>query len=154
MKITSILAGCFVAYTIGANNVANSIGPVLDARILTFHECLLIGAVPMGIGTLLFGNRVMSNMGFNIIHFSSYDALIVSLAAGMIILAASILGMPMPTAQVFALSIVGVRQAKSEMLPFMSGKTTRKIIIFLAVSPIVSMVTSFSAIFIFYRFFI
>ena len=112
-------------FFIGANNVANSIGPILNTDSLTLRGSLLVGAIPMAIGALLFGGRVMGNVGSNIIRLNSYDALIISLIAGIIIFVASILGIPMPVAQIFTLSIVGVRYAKLEMSVPMSNKIIR-----------------------------
>jgi sulfate permease len=154
MKILLIFVGCFVAFTIGANNIANSIGPVLNADILTLHESLLVGAIPMGIGGLLFGGRVMGNVGLNIIRLNSYDAFIVSLIAGIIILVATIFGVPMPAAQIFTLSIIGMRYAKPEISAPASSKTIRDMIIFWIISPVVSLVVSFSVVSILYKFFI
>jgi Phosphate/sulphate permeases len=153
-RILLILVGCFVAFSIGANNVANSIGPILNTDSLTLRGSLLVGAIPMAIGALLFGGRVMGNVGSNIIRLNSYDALIISLIAGIIIFVASILGIPMPVAQIFTLSIVGVRYAKPEMSVPMSNKIIKEMLIFWVISPIVSLVVSFSAIFILYKFFI
>ncbi|TFG44360.1 MAG: inorganic phosphate transporter [Bacteroidia bacterium] len=91
-----IIAGAFGAYSLGANNIANVVGVFipafnlqpLDLGIFTLsspQQLFLIGSLAIAAGILTYSNRVMEQVGNNIMQLSSEAALVVVLAQALVL---------------------------------------------------------------------
>ena len=61
------LAGGYMALNIGANDVANSVGPMVGARALPLRAALVLAAIAGATGALLAGAHVADRMAYQII---------------------------------------------------------------------------------------
>ncbi|MBO9587567.1 inorganic phosphate transporter [Devosia sp.] len=107
--IGAIVAG-YMALNIGANDVANNMGPAVGARALTMPVALLIAAICEAAGALLAGSDVVETVasdllvGFNIAPTSFVLVMISALlAAAMWVHLSTFIGAPVSTTH----SIIG-----------------------------------------------
>jgi inorganic phosphate transporter, PiT family len=69
--VTAAIFGAYMALNIGANDVANNMGPAVGANALTMGGAILIAAVAESAGALLAGGDVVSTISKGIIDPSS-----------------------------------------------------------------------------------
>jgi len=112
----AIVFGLFMAWGIGANDVANAMGTSVGSRALTFRQAVLIAAVFELAGAILAGGEVTKTVRKGIIDVSSlgnapellvYGMLASLLAAGLWLLVASKQGWPVSTTHSIVGAIVG-----------------------------------------------
>nr|WP_255775435.1 inorganic phosphate transporter [Microbulbifer sediminum] len=116
MLILACVFGFFMAWGVGANDVANAMGTSVGSRALTIKQAILIAMVFEFAGAYLAGGEVTSTIRKGIIDseiFASQPELLVYgmlsalLAAGTWLLIASILGWPVSTTHSIVGAIVG-----------------------------------------------
>ena len=109
--IIAAIFGAYMALNIGANDVANNMGPAVGAKALTMFGAILIAAVFESAGALIAGGDVVSTIAKGIIAPESmqsseifiYSMLSALLAAALWINLATWIGAPVSTTH----SIVG-----------------------------------------------
>ncbi|TLS65690.1 inorganic phosphate transporter [Mariprofundus erugo] len=108
--------GLFMAWGIGANDVANAMGTSVGSGALTFRQAVMIAAVFELAGAVLAGGEVTATIRKGIIDISSigdqpellvYGMLASLLAAGIWLLVASRQGWPVSTTHSIVGAIVG-----------------------------------------------
>ncbi len=108
--------GLFMAWGIGANDVANAMATSVGSRAITIKQAILIAAVFEFAGAVLAGGQVTSTIRKGIIDASSltgspeilvYGMLAALLAAGIWLLVASRLGWPVSTTHSIVGAIIG-----------------------------------------------
>ncbi len=67
LMITAAVIGGYMALTIGANDVANNVGPAVGARALTMTGALIIAAIFECAGALIAGDNVVATISKGII---------------------------------------------------------------------------------------
>ena len=60
------IAGIYLSFTWGANDVANATGIITGAGIMNSTQAALFGSIAIVIGILTFGRRVIQTVGFGI----------------------------------------------------------------------------------------
>jgi len=124
-----IITACYVAFSHGANDVANAIAPVagiigivesstegmvkitaLNAEIPIW--LLAIGGIGIALGCLTWGRRVMRTVGGKITHLNHTRGFSVEFAAATTVLFASKLGMPVSTSHTVVGAVIGVGLAR------------------------------------------
>ncbi|NND69208.1 MAG: inorganic phosphate transporter [Halioglobus sp.] len=114
--ILACLFGFFMAWGIGANDVANAMGTSVGSRALTIKQAILIAMVFEFLGAYLAGGEVTSTIRKGIIDPSVmedepqlmvYGMMSALLAAGTWLLIASMKGWPVSTTHSIVGSIVG-----------------------------------------------
>lgn len=103
----------FEAFSAGMNNVANAVGPLVAAHVLTVGEGTLYGGLFVALGALLLGRRVLETNGKKITKFSKGEGIILSGTGAGLVIISSIFGLPVPLAQVTSSSIIGMGMAKN-----------------------------------------
>ena len=108
--IAIFAAGLYMAWNIGANDLANAMGATVGAGILSLKQAIVLGGVMCFSGAVLFGSRVTETVANGIVPISMIDAhsimlgaLAATLAAGIWITFATYLHLPVSTSH----SIVG-----------------------------------------------
>jgi PiT family inorganic phosphate transporter len=114
---------CYVAFSIGANDVANAIGPV--AGIIPLVEngalsseasvpiwLLALGGVGIAFGALTWGRKVMKTVGERITSLTNTRGFSVDFGAATTVLVASRLGMPISTSHTVVGAVIGVGLAR------------------------------------------
>ena len=109
----------YVAFSIGTNNVANAVGPLanLSFNTLSISESdyvyililsTLIIAPCFGIGSSLFGYKVVKNTGKEIVLFGKIEAVIIAFISASLLLTASLIkGIPTSLVQLNVAAIIG-----------------------------------------------
>ncbi len=120
-----VLMSLYVAFSIGANNVANAAGPIAsmtanelgvtgdDGMLLIVIISVLVVAPGFGIGSSLFGHKVVRNTGKEIVLFGRIEAVIIAfISATLLLLASVIRGIPSSLVQLNVAAILGIGVAK------------------------------------------
>jgi len=111
-----ILSAAFMAFTHGSNDgqkfmgvftLALVLGGVMTKFTIPVWVILLCGAV-MGVGTIVGGWRIIRTMGFKLTKLEPINGFAAETSAGLSILLASFLGIPLSTTHTISTSIVGV----------------------------------------------
>lgn len=114
--IMACLFGFFMAWGIGANDVANAMGTSVGSRALTIKQAILIAMVFEFLGAYLAGGEVTSTIRKGIIdpqvmaddpQLMVYGMMSALLAAGTWLLIASVKGWPVSTTHSIVGAIVG-----------------------------------------------
>lgn len=138
-KNLQIITSCFVAFSHGANDVANAIGPLMLAVENAFPEgstlpsylggtnLLFLGGVGIAIGISTWGYRVMKTIGFQVTKLTNSRGFAVDFGAATTILVASKLGMPISTSHTVVGAVIGVGLARG--LEAIDLSVIRKIVI-------------------------
>lgn len=118
-RMPLILAAALLSFAHGANDVANAIGPLaaiveaagirsvatnLDAPFWV----MLIGALGISVGLLLFGPRLIRVVGEQITKLNPMRAFCVSISAAITVIVASVLGLPVSSTHVAVGAVFGV----------------------------------------------
>ena len=132
-----VITACYMAFSHGANDVANAIGPVagivgiaengtvgLTAGVPTW--LLGIGGIGIAVGCLTWGRRVMRTVGDKITHLNHTRGFSVEFAAATTVLTASKLGLPVSTSHTVVGAVIGVGLARG--LDAVDTTVIRKII--------------------------
>ena len=151
LLILACIFGVFMAWGVGANDVANAMGTSVGSRALTIKQAILIAMVFEFLGAYLAGGEVTSTIRKGIIDpaimagtpellvFGMMSAL---LAAGTWLLIASILGWPVSTTHSIVGAIVGFAAVGISMDAVSWGKVG-KIVASWVVSPVLAGTISF-----------
>jgi sulfate permease len=140
-----VLGGCFEAFSAGMNNVANAVGPLVGAGMLSASKGIWIGGLFVAIGAILLGGRVIETNGKKITKLSLLEGSAVSFTGGALVTIASIFGLPIPLTQVTTCGILGIGASKNK-IGFWQKAVIRKILKVWLISPLASLVISYTLI--------
>lgn len=124
LKGLILVMSLYVAFSIGANNVANAVGPISsmainelgvkpEQNIQIIILATLIIAPSFSIGSSIFGNKILRNTGKEIVLFGRIEAVIIAFISASILLAASLIkGIPTSLVQLNVGAILGIGVAK------------------------------------------
>lgn len=116
-----IFAAALLSFAHGANDVANAIGPlagivevlvdgdtVIGASAAIPLWVLVIGALGISVGLAIFGPRLIRTVGSEITELDRSRAFCIAMSAGLTVIVASQLGMPISTTHVALGGIFGI----------------------------------------------
>ena len=139
----------YVAFSIGSNNVANASGPIatmtanelnisLDKNfILIMILSTLLIAPNFGIGSSIFGNKILNNTGKEIVLFGKFEAVIIAFVSASLLLFASISnGIPSSLVQLNVAAILGIGVAKLGSKNIFKKTEVRRFFLMWIISPI------------------
>jgi PiT family inorganic phosphate transporter len=75
-----VVAGCYGAYALGANNVANVTGVYVGSGLLTPLGASAIGGLSIASGVLTYSGKVMRTIGMRIVPMDAYSAVVSELS--------------------------------------------------------------------------
>lgn len=114
LLIVAIVLGFYVAWNIGANDVANAMGTSVGSGALTLAKAVIIAAILECAGTFLLGSHVSETVESGIVDPSSFTPMIYVLgmlasllAAGVWLQIASYFGWPVSTTHSIVGAIIG-----------------------------------------------
>lgn len=118
-----VLAACFKAFSHGANDVANAIGPVAAIVAVLYTSqvtqdvsiplwLLLGGGVGLAVGAYVWGRGVMETVGEKITAITPTRGFSAEFGTAVTVLLCSRLGMPVSTTHVAVGNIIGVGLAR------------------------------------------
>lgn len=108
MKLGVIVVGCYGAYTLGANNVANVTGAFVGAGLLGPSGGAIIGGAAIALGALTYSKGVMMSVGKKIFPLGSFSAFIAVLASALTLHFFTQLRVPVSNSQAIVGSIAGI----------------------------------------------
>lgn len=108
-----VVIGCYGAYALGANNVANVTGVFVGAGILEPGVAALVGGASIGLGILTYSRRVMVTVGRGIVGLNAFGALVVVLAEAITVHFFAVVGVPVSTSQAVVGAVLAVGLLKS-----------------------------------------
>jgi sulfate permease len=150
-----LLMSLYVAFSIGANNVANAAGPIatmtanelkisIDENfILIMILATLIVAPSFGIGSSIFGYKILRNTGKEIVLFGKFEAAIIAFVSASLLLLASITkGIPSSLVQVNVAAILGIGVAKLGTKNIFKKTEVRKFFLMWLIAPLIAFLLS------------
>lgn len=141
LSILITLSGCYVAYSWGANDVANSTGVLAGAGILSPKVCVIIGGVAILVGVMTWGYKVMETIGSGITNLVPIMAFSAELASAINVHIYTVCGIPVSTSHSIVGAVVGVGMVKG--LRVINLRIMREIVICWLVTPGASGLISF-----------
>ncbi|GAB1377768.1 inorganic phosphate transporter [Pararhodobacter sp.] len=117
--IPLVLSAALLSFAHGANDVANAVGPlaaivhaVSDGasgdRVQIPYWVMIVGAVGLSVGLMLFGPKLINIVGSEITRLNAMRAWCVALAAAVVVIIASWLGLPVSSTHIAIGGIFGV----------------------------------------------
>ena len=137
-KRLQIITSCYVAFSHGANDVANAIGPVAGIiPLATTGEMnpsapvptwlLALGGIGIAVGCMTWGRKVMRTVGGRITKLTNTRGFSVDFGAATTVLVASKLGIPISTSHTVVGAVIGVGLARG--LEAVDLSVIRKIVV-------------------------
>jgi sulfate permease len=159
VKAIIIVMSSYVAFSIGANNVANAVGPI--ASMLS-HElklpfegngfsiimvlATLVVAPNFAIGASILGSKGLENTGKGIFLFGPFEAIIISFVTASLLLITSVTrGIPTSLVQLNAGAIIGIGVARLGARNIFRKTSVNKFFIVWAVAPIIAFLLALTA---------
>ncbi|MGQ1891440.1 inorganic phosphate transporter [Thermophagus sp. OGC60D27] len=155
LKGLIVLMSMYVAFSIGTNNVANAAGPVavmscneLNVSSSHFIHVLilatLIVAPSFGIGSSIFGKKILQNTGKEIVLFGRIEAVIIAFISATLLLLASVLkGIPTSLVQLNVASIIGIGVAKLGFKNIFRKTEVNRFFVMWVIAPIIAFIISY-----------
>lgn len=152
LKYLVIIMSLYVAFSIGANNVANAAGPIASMTmnelnivdvdknfILIMILATLIIAPSFGIGSSLFGHKIVKKTAKEIVLFGRIEAVIIAfLSASLLLLASLTKGIPTSLVQLNVAAILGIGVAKLGFKNIFKKTEVNKFFVMWIISPIIA----------------
>ncbi len=156
LKYFVIATACYVAFAIGANNMANAAAPVIsmsvnmmnieagsDNYVLLMLIVVFMVAPFFGIGSSLMGGRVLDTTGKGIVNFGSLGASYISFITATILLSASLWrGIPTSLVQMNTAAIIGVGMIKNGFSETWKNAPLGRIFFVWLVAPVIALILS------------
>ena len=142
-----------LAFSIGANNVANASGPLTtmtlnelgihnsSGRILTLIMIMatMVVAPSFGIGSSIFGDKILRNTGKELFLFGKVEAVIIAFISASLLLGASLFkGIPTSLVQLNVGAILGIGVAKLGTKNIFKKTEVRKFFIVWLIAPMIA----------------
>lgn len=156
LKILLILSSLYVAFSIGANNVANAAAPIAS---LTSNEIgqetiqnflpiiilsVLIVAPCFAIGSSLLGHKVTKKTGKDIIDVSPFYATVIALIVASLLLFASVSkGIPTSLVQLNGAAFIALSISKKGFKNTFKNKTVKRFFLIWGIAPIFAYILTF-----------
>ncbi|MGG1396879.1 inorganic phosphate transporter [Bacillus salipaludis] len=145
LAILVVLMGLFEAFSAGMNNVANAVGPLVAAKLMSTSDAILWGGLAVALGAILFGHRVLETNGKKITKLKLEEGCVISGTGASIVTIASLFGIPVPLTQITTSSIIGIGFAKHGKSVLKKDIVVQLLTVWM-VSPVLSMVLSYTII--------
>jgi len=143
LKVFVLIASCYNAFSIGTNNVANAVGPLAGAGIIT-HKLGLIALAPLfGIGSLAF-HSTLKKTGQKIVPIGILSATIICIVTGTLMIIASCFGIPQSFVMIKVACIIAISSLKDGHKVTFANSSTKKTYISWIVMPIIAFISSFA----------
>jgi len=143
LAVLLTVSGSFIAFSAGANNSANAVGPIVGLGVIESTSGAIIAGVAMGAGALLLGGRVLETVGKQITEICIIRAISVEISGGILIIVASYAGVPVSIAEIITCGIIGFSFAQHGVGVTARNRHVLRIAFFWIVVPIVSVALSY-----------
>ncbi|MEQ9619094.1 MAG: anion permease [Deltaproteobacteria bacterium] len=138
LSVLITVSGIFIAFSAGANNSANAVGPLVGLGLMSPGIGAVMAGVAMGAGALLLGGRVLESVGKEITEICILRAISVEFIAAVLILVASFFGVPVSLAEIVTSGIIGFSIAQQGFTVTARNRHVVRIAFFWFVIPFVA----------------
>lgn len=108
MRIGIMVMGSYGAYTLGANNVANTTGVFVGAGVFTPFMGTLIGGLAITFGACTYSKKVMETVGGKIVPLDIPTAFVAVLAEAITLHIFTQVGVPVSASQAIVGAVIGI----------------------------------------------
>lgn len=129
-------AGCYGAYALGANNVANVTAVYVGAGMISVLQASLVGGGSIALGVMTFSRPVMETVGKKLVHLDPFSALVVALSMALTIHFYTLVGVPVSSSQAVIGGVLGIGLVRGSNT--VSGQTLKNILLAWFLTPVVS----------------
>lgn len=136
-----LFAGCYGAYSLGANNVANVTGVYVGSGFLTPLQAALLGSLSIASGVLTYSKKVMDTVGKKIVELDGFSAFVSTFSAAITVHFFTQVGVPVSTSQAIVGGVTGVGLVKG--VKMVSRRTLIEIAVGWVSTPLFSGVTAY-----------
>ncbi len=138
LTVLITISGTFLAFSAGANNSANAVGPLVGLGLINSFSGAVLAGIAMAIGAVLLGGRVLETVGKEITEICVLRAVSVEFTGAGLILAASIFGIPVSIAEIVTSGIIGFSCAQQGFGETAKNRHVVRIAFFWLIIPIVA----------------
>jgi len=103
-----VAIACYMAFSAGASNVANAVGPLVGNGTLSVEEGVLLGAGAIGLGAFTIARRTLDTVGNDLTEMPLMAALVVATVSSTLVTFLSAIGIPASFVIIATMSIVGL----------------------------------------------
>ena len=140
LRIGLIVVGCYGAYSLGANNVANVTGIYIETGLLNIPQALIIGSLSICLGAITYSKRVMQTVGEKLVKLDPFSAFVAVLSMSIILNIYAIVGVPVSSSQAIVGGVLGIGFVKG--VKTINLKTLTNIVIGWITTPLIAMMVS------------
>lgn len=108
LGVLALASAGYVSFSLGANDVGNAIGPLLQKFPSHGVALALLGGAAMAVGAMTLGSRVVQTVGRDIAQLDLAGAFAAQITAAGAVHFFSILGIPTSTSQAIVGAVIGV----------------------------------------------
>jgi phosphate/sulfate permease len=137
----AIASSCYVAYSMGANNAGNAVGPIANLDIFPPKLLLFIGGVSIAVGAITYGKKVADTVGKGITPLDIPAAFVAQICSAFGMHLFSLFGIPVSTSSAIMGAVVGVGLVKGARS--ISTKTIVTILVGWVLTPTLAGIFSF-----------
>lgn len=137
----AILSGCYVAYSIGANNAGSAVGPVANLGIIPPSILLCIGGGAIALGAVTYGKKVTDTVGKGITPLDIPGAFVAQISSAFGMHLFSVLGIPISTSFAIVGAVVGTGLVRGSRT--IKKKTLLNILLVWGLTPCLATFSSF-----------
>lgn len=142
MHILIYVTSAYLAFSWGANDVANATGVLIGTQKFTSQQAAIIGGMAIILGVMTWGYRVIETVGFKIVHITPIMTIALEIATALNVHLYTLLGIPVSTSH----SIVGAVWGAGivQGIKTMNLKLVREIVITWAITPLISGIITYT----------
>ena len=138
-----IASGCYVAYTWGANDVANATGVIAGVGVLTPKMSVIFGGLAIILGIMTWGYKVIETIGSEITRLLPIMALSAQLASAVNVHIYTLFGIPVSTSHSIVGAICGVGLVRG--MRVLNFRIMKEMVLCWLATPFISGIVSFIA---------
>ncbi len=142
LKYLVILTSCYKGFAQGTNNVANAVGPLAAAGLISAPIGLLVMGIIFGLGAFGFSGPLKTSSE-KIVPLGLLTATIINVVSGTLTIIASRLGLPFPTVIVYTVSIFAIGNVKDGFESTFGSRVTQKTFFTWLINPCITLSISF-----------
>ena len=136
-----VVACCYAAYTLGANNTGNAVGVFYGLKLMAPMKAGFIGGIVMAVGALTWGKPILEKVGKGIVKLDLNMGVGAKLGQSITAHTAAFLGYPTSMNQALIGGVAGAGGARG--IQTLNRKALGEIVLSWFLTPIVAGVVSF-----------
>lgn len=121
--VLAVFTACAMAFAHGSNDVANAIAPLVAissivktqsmdiANIMIPYWIIILGAVGIVLGLVMYGYKVIETIGSNITYLTPSRGFVAQLVTATVVVISSGIGIPVSTTHILVGAVLGVGMA-------------------------------------------